>query len=115
MLDENEFLTRPYREEPVDRQAEDMVEEIHRSNYVMVDFGFPGGGATHWTPSIPREGYFARGPAARGDVQLFLNPWCLKSLDVKTRRYVLWASRPFVQRGISGSATNLPLCQCGRS
>jgi hypothetical protein len=44
MLDENEFLTRPYREEPVDRQAEDMVEEIHRSNYVMVDFGFPGGG-----------------------------------------------------------------------
>jgi hypothetical protein len=55
MLDENEFPTRPYREEPVDRQAEDMVEEIHISDYVMVDFGFPGGALPTGLPLSPAK------------------------------------------------------------
>jgi len=56
MLDENEFLTRPYREEPVNRQAEDMVEEIYISDHVMVDFGFPGGGRYSLDSLYPPRG-----------------------------------------------------------
>jgi hypothetical protein len=56
MLDEDELLTRPYREKPVDRQVEDMVEEIHIPDYVVVDFGFPGGGRYSLDSLYPPRG-----------------------------------------------------------
>ena len=36
--------TRSEGQESADKQAEDMVEEMHIPDYVMLDFGSPGGG-----------------------------------------------------------------------
>src|SRR5215208_7172131 len=55
MTDEDKVLTCPEGEKPLDRKVVGVTEEIHIPKYDRLDFGFPKGGATRWTLSIPAK------------------------------------------------------------
>jgi hypothetical protein len=56
MLDKDKVATRPEREEPSNREAMNVVEEIHIPDYAMLDFDFPNEGRYSLDTLYPPRG-----------------------------------------------------------